>query len=259
VIALDLPAMLSRIVLLSVIAFCSTGRAMGESRHQSVLIDLDLCRSCCDWEAGFADYPAGQESFHELTWGCVNEGTNQNPGLFISGSNRSDDLFMFIKHPIHSLKPLTPYRVEACVQFLSKAPTGCAGIGGDPGASVFVKFGASQEEPSPVVEDGMVRMNVDVGYQANGGANAVVIGDVATTITDCHNEQYELKELETTTPLIIWSDPNGTLWIFLGTDSGFEGTTSLIFTKVSVRIERCKGWQSQWPEDSYPEAPLMRN
>jgi hypothetical protein len=95
---------------------------------------------------------------------------------------------MFIKRPIHGLKPLTTYEVEARVAFLSKAPTGCIGIGGDPGASVYVKFGTSAEEPSPVIQaDGMLRMNVDIGYQSNGGTNAEVIGNIAATITDCQN------------------------------------------------------------------------
>jgi hypothetical protein len=148
---------------------------------------------------------------------------------------------MFIKHPICGLKPLTTYQVEARVEFLSKAPTGCLGIGGDPGANVYVKFGASPEEPLAVVgDDGQVTMNVDIGHQAQDGAAAQVIGNIATSITDCHNEQYEVKELETPAPLITRSDRSGTLWVFVGTDSGFEGKTSLIYTQVRVQIQKHK-------------------
>jgi len=68
----------------------------------------------------------------------------------------------------------------------------------------------------------------------------VVIGNIATSITDCHSEEYEVKELKTPTPLIIETDKTGTLWIFVGTDSGFEGKTSLIYTEVCVRIQRHK-------------------
>jgi len=148
-------------------------------------------------------------------------------------------LFMFIKHSICNLEPCTIYEVEACVELWSKAPTGCIGAGGDPGENVYVKFGAVPEEPSPVIEDdGMVRMNVDIGRQSIGGADALVIGNIATSITDCHNEQYELKELETPAPLITRSDQSGTLWIFVGTDSGFEGKTSLIYKRLCLQIHR---------------------
>ena len=146
---------------------------------------------------------------------------------------------MFIKHPIHGLEPRTTYRVKARVRFLSSAPTGCVGIGGDPGANVYVKFGVSPEEPSPVIgADGMVRMNVDIGNQSNSGANTVVIGNIATSITNCHNQEYEAKSLKTPAPLLTQSDANGTLWIFVGTDSGFEGRTSLIYTKVRVHLHQ---------------------
>lgn len=213
---------------------------MGESHHHGLFAIFDLRRSCCGWEVGFADYRVGEESFFELAWACTDECSDLNRGLFISGSNRSDDLFMFIKRPICGLRPCTTYQVEADIEFLSRAPTGCAGIGGDPGGSVYVKFGASPEEPLSVIEEGMARMNVDIGHQANDGANAMVIGNIATSITDCHNEEYEVKELETTTPLITETDSTGTLWIFVGTDSAFEGVTSLIYTDVRVHIRKHK-------------------
>ena len=214
---------------------------MGKPHHHRPpeYFDFDLRRPCARWEAGFADYLADQESLYELAWAYANGCTNLNQGLFISGNNHSDDLFMFIKHPICNLEPCTIYEVEAWVELWSKAPTGCIGVGGDPGESVYVKFGAASGEPSPVIEDdGMVRMNVDIGQQAIDGADALVIGNIATSLTDCHNEQYELKELETAAPLIARSDPRGTLWIFVGTDSGFEGKTSVIYTQVRVWIHK---------------------
>src|SRR5438034_3437479 len=229
-----------RSVLSWFIAFHLANSAAEEPRHHGPSVNFDLRRSCAGWQAGFADYYADQESFYELAWACANGPTNLNRGLFISGSNHSDDLFMFIKHRIHGLKPSTTYRIEARVQFWSKAPTGCVGIGGDSGENVYVKFGAASEEPLTVLEDGVVRMNVDIGNQAHGGANAEVIGNIATSITDCHNERYELKELETRTPLLVRADRKGTLWIFVGTDSGFEGKTSLIYTQVRLHLHKGK-------------------
>jgi hypothetical protein len=147
--------------------------------------------------------------------------------------------------------------VEACIEILSRAPTGCLGVGGDPGASVYVKFGVSAAEPAPVLQaDGMLRMNVDIGHQSNSGTNAVVIGNIATTNTDCFNTQYEPKVLQTPAPLTVQSDENGTLWIFAGTDSGFEGRTSLFFTQMRIRVRNA---QTDEAEDSDGHNPTNNN
>ena len=226
-----------RIILCAFIAFQLANSGVAGRRHHGPFVNFDLRHSCSGWQAGFADYRADQESLYELTSTCSDESTNLNPGLFISGDNHSDDLFMFIKRPVCNLEPSTLYEVEAWVEFWSRAPTGCLGIGGDPGANVYVKFGASPEEPSPVIDaGGRVGLNVDIGHQSNRGADTLVLGDIATSFTDCHNEQYEVKGLETPSPLITRSDERGTLWIFVGTDSGFEGITSLFYTGVRVHI-----------------------
>jgi len=220
------------------LVFLFANWTFAEPGRNSLFARFDLTNSCDEWQAGFADYLAGQESFYELTARCAGDPTNLNRGFFLSGANRSDDLFMFIKHQICGLKPSSAYQVQASVGILSKAPTGCIGAGGDPGAGVYVKFGASAVEPAPVLQpDGMLRMDVDIGHQSNSGSNAVVIGNLATGITNCFNEQYELKELQTPAPLAAQSDENGTLWIFVGADSGFEGRTALFFTQVNVRIQ----------------------
>jgi len=219
------------------VVFLFANPTFAEPGRNSLSACFDLTDSCEEWQAGFADYQAGQEMFYELTAQCTSDPTNLNRGFFLSGANHSDDLFMFIKRPVSGLKPAKNYFVEASIEILSKAPTNCIGVGGDPGMSVYVKFGASTVEPVPVIQtNGYVRMNVDIGNQSNCGSNAVVIGNIATTNTDCFNTHYELKNLQTPAPLAAQSDENGTLWIFAGADSGFEGRTSLYFTRVNVRI-----------------------
>src|SRR6266705_2544836 len=174
------------------VVFLFANPTFAEPGRNSLSACFDLADACDAWQAGFADYPAGQESFYELTAQCAGDSTNLNRGFFLAGANHSDDLFMFVKHPIGGLKPSEKYVIEAGVEFLSKALTNCIGVGGDPGMSVYVKFGASTVEPVPVIQtNGYVRMNVDIGNQSNSGSNAVVIGNIATTSTNCFNEHYE--------------------------------------------------------------------
>jgi hypothetical protein len=224
--------------LLLLLLHCSfVGMGTCAAGDNGVSANFNLRRSCGDWQAGFADYPPGQEDFFELGWRCDQAPTNANRGLLLTGRNHSDDLFMFIKRPLDGLKPLTTYQIKANVQFLSRAPTGCIGIGGDPGASVHVKFGASDVEPVPVIVNDRYRMNVDIGRQSQGGTNAVVLGNIATTITNCHNEVFEAKVVKSPSPLLMRSDAQGRLWVFVGTDSGFEGRTIVIYTKVRLHLK----------------------
>jgi len=235
----------SRSVWFALTLFFLSPVAAGPGRN-NMSANFDMTAACDGWQGGFADYPAGQESFYELTAYCADNLTNANRGFFLSGANHSDDLFMFVKHPISDLKQSHTYAVEAEVSFLSRAPTNCVGAGGDPGAGVYIKFGASAADPVPVLQpDGMLRMNVDIGNQSNSGSNAVVIGNIATGNTNCFNGQYELKKSQTPAPLAAQTDENGTLWIFAGADSGFEGRTSLFFSQISVRIRSLEADESQ--------------
>ncbi len=51
-------------------------------------------------------------------------------------------------------------------------------------------------------------------------------------------ETWELKELESAAspPLTVMPNPDGSVWLLMGTDSGFEGRTSLYYTRVSVQL-----------------------
>lgn len=96
------------------------------------------------WKGDFTDYPVGEEQFYELAWGWENlplviDG-KFDKGLYLSGNNHSDDLFMFVKYPITGLKPMTTYIIHfASVIIESNAPAGRVGIGGAPGESIFLK------------------------------------------------------------------------------------------------------------------------
>jgi hypothetical protein len=59
-------------------------------------------------------------------------------------------------------------------------------------------------------------------------------GDIANTKL-CPDETYQLKTL-TLTGFSVTSDASGRLWIVLGTDSGFEGTTALYYDRITVTL-----------------------
>lgn len=140
-----------------------------------------------------------------------------------------------------ALCPCAPTRRPSRYRFATNAFAGSFGIGGSPAESVFVKVGGAPQEPlsvpSPSLGEGYMGLNLDKGNQNGGGRQAVQIGNVAKT-DGREDDRYAMKTLSNTSePLTVNSDANGELWIFVGTDSGFEGTTTLYYTSINVTLE----------------------
>ncbi len=204
------------------------------------LFQFDFANGAQGWSAGFSDYPAGQEAFFELASGIKplpSPLDQTRTGFFISGNNHSDDLFMFLKVRITGLKPATAYNAGFHVEFATNESKECVGIGGAPGKSVWVKTGASAIEPQPVLQsNGQFLMNIDKGNQSVGGKDATVVGTVENSSTDCQQPVYETKMLANAGPFTVRTDAAGRLWFLLGTDSGFEGTTSLYYRQFRAAL-----------------------
>ncbi len=109
------------------------------------------------------------------------------------------------------------------------------GAGGAPGESVYVKIGACPQEPKPVPKDGHYRLSADKGEQAKDGRHALVVGNVAAAHSDCSgNGPYTSSGMGHS--IVVSASEAGELWLFFGTDSGYEGTTSLYYTKLRIYL-----------------------
>lgn len=189
------------------------------------------------WTGDFADYPVGEAESYELEFEhtTLPAPLDETEGaLRLSGLNKSDDLFMFIKRKISGLEPNTTYYATFYVEFASNVPDGLFGVGGSPGESVFVKAGATLTEPD-TEEDNMnyYRMNIDKGGQSQGGADMVVVGDFSN---DTDSDEYTLKTVSNENRFSVTSNANGELWLIAGTDSGFEATTTIFYNKLLIEL-----------------------
>lgn len=190
------------------------------------------------WGADFADYPAGEEEFYRLESGFTRLppylGLERPFALVLAGNNHSDDLCMFLRRKVTGLSPDTDYRVRLLARIASNAPAGAIGIGGAPGESVFVKAGVSLTRPA--ADPATRLLNIDKGNQSVGGRDAMVIGDIAVA-TPIDAPRYRFKLLENTgAPFLFRSDASGEAWLFLATDSGFEGYTRLMVTRFTAEF-----------------------
>ncbi len=193
------------------------------------------------WVGDFADLPVDNQEIFELE---VSHGPLpaemelDDKALRIQGHNRSDDLFMFFKREVDELLPSTAYSIVFEIELASQYPEESVGIGGSPGASVFLKAGATVVEPEPILEEGEIqdylRMNIDKGNQAQDGSDMYGLGTIGIQGEDF---RYELIQRDNSArPFTVTSSPEGTLWLIVGTDSGFEGLTELYYNRITVTI-----------------------
>jgi len=191
------------------------------------------------WQGGFSDLRTEDQEIFELEYGHLplpEETGVQGNALYIQGHNRSDDLFMFFKREITGLKPNTSYRVVLDIELASQYPEESFGIGGSPGASVFLKAGAVNFEPEPVVvNDDYFNMNIDKGNQSVDGVDMFNVGTVGIP-----GEEFRYMLINRDNrdrPLELVSSDAGTIWAIIGTDSGFEGLTQLYYNRILVTLE----------------------
>jgi hypothetical protein len=229
--------LLSLCLLLLALASCSGGY---EREYQ---FDFTFEQDQQGWITDFADLPADfDETFYELDsgWGALPSGLEGN-AIYLSGHNHSDDLFMFLKTQIDGLKPDTRYQVLFSIDLASNTPKGMMGIGGSPGESVYVKAGATTDEPQVITDDqNWLRMNIDKGNQASEGEDMLNLGTLANPNIDLDTftgEEYALMTLSSEgRNFEVVSNGEGMFWLIAGTDSGFEGPTRVYYNRILVQF-----------------------
>lgn len=212
-------------------------RAIGPPPGMVVVNDDFRIGSALGWEAGFCDYSPVQEESIERIANVV-----PGEGFLLSGHNRSDDLFMFLTKRLTTVEGVRPnqrYEVSFRIVLESQAGSGCVGIGGAPGESVVLKAGAWHAKPQVVLDptDGHYRLTVDKGNQAEGGPAASVAGNIANGSSLCSSEApFVTIERTHRHPDIVQSNALGEIWLLLGTDSGFEGKTTLYYQVIQATL-----------------------
>lgn len=192
------------------------------------------------WEAVFADYdPDGIERY-EMEHGYRNlpATAGQGMALFISGMNRSDDLFMAFIKRVDGLQPSTTYLARFEVELASMYRSRF-GAGGNPAESVFVKACAVPRRPEHAYYEHALRLDIDIGRQGVPGKNAVILGDVDKGGGD-KTDDYKLITRKSEKSLECISAEDGSLWLLFGTDSGYEGQTALYYTSFSATLEEVR-------------------
>lgn len=215
------------------------------SDDPAVEYEFDFNTSEHEWEAFFTGYPVGWGEKMELTSDHrpLPDSTElSGRGLFISAVNNSDDVKMLFRRPVNGLEPEATYGVRFTVQFATSAPSGCAGIGGAPGEAVKVLAAASTVRPEPVIEEeprDYHRLNIQYQNDPQEWQENAIMGHIANSRECEEGWAFEMKELTSGEAHdVVTADESGTAWLLFGTRSGFEGKTSLFYTRLQVELYR---------------------
>ena len=208
-----------------------------EGTHQVITVSSDFSEGKDGWQAGFSEYSGNNEESYELEEGLSPLPPpldNGQTAYRISGMNRSDDLFMYLAKRVQGLKPDVRYHGRFTVKLASNAPSGGVGAGGAPGESVGIGIGLTTDKPISVAdEDNFYRMNIGKIQQCcTDGTDMVVIGDVSNG-----TDEDVFAPIERTGGFSAETDHQGVLWLVVGTDSGYEGRTTLYYTDIEVVLE----------------------
>ena len=76
-------------------------------------------------------------------------------------------------------------------------------------------------------------MNIDKGNQDEEGEDMINIGHIGVGAT---TTQFTVinRNNNSANPFEITTDDLGEIWLVVGTDSGFEGLTTLYYTQIDV-------------------------
>ena len=209
---------------------------------QELVLRWDFNEGSGGWLPGFTDYGLETADLQRLAEirRLPEEVDSTRFGYFMQSMNRSDDIFMFLKRPLTpamGLKPDTQYGVTIDVEFLSNEPEGCAGVGGAPAEAVTLKAGGRRAAPVPMLAGDFVDINIDKGQQITGGRDAGAIGHIGNG-RRCEEEgrPYVFLHRVYHHPAPVTSREDGSLWLFVGTDSGYEGLTQLYYYSIQVTL-----------------------
>ncbi|MFD2936926.1 hypothetical protein [Spirosoma flavum] len=187
------------------------------------------------WVAEITDYSVDQKDIMEFKSaykGLPTPLDTTRKSLMLESMNRSDDAFMFLKKKVTGLQPNKDYSLLFEIELASKYATNSIGIGGSPGGSVFLKAGASSIEPVKELKDDFYSLNVDKGAQNNEGTAAILLGNIG--VGDDATAYKLITRSNADKPFTAKTNAQGELWLIVGTDSGFEGLTTLYYSSIKV-------------------------
>lgn len=167
-------------------------------------------------------------------------------GYRLAATNRSDDVFMYLTRRVGreaGVEALANYRAEFTIEFASEDASGLVGTGGAPAESVTMKAGGVGYQPVGFNDEITGRWVLNVKKSSQQGQTAsdddlTNVGDISNGSHNVYPDVFRRVVRSVSHANPITSSSDGNLWIIVGTDSGFEGRTTLYYLSITVRLTR---------------------
>lgn len=201
-------------------------------------VTIDFTKGIDGWVAGVSDYSDGDEpSETGAGWSKLPPPVG-GMGYYLVSHNNSDDVFTFVKRQFTGLVPNAKYTISFEMSYATSAATGCFGVGGSRGESVYMVAAAATDEPKVVKQStGRYRLNFDHGDQAVSGQQGKVLGVQGIEGLDCNGNEFAKTTRSSDETISLTADKDGKFWIVLGTDSAFEGTNALYLLGAVAQVK----------------------
>lgn len=213
---------------------------------QTVVIEADLSKNADSggavdgWKAVFAEYPEGEEEFYELESGQKNlpEPLDKTKKAFmLSGNNHSDALQMWLVKQLSGLAASAKYTIETEVELASKYPDGSVGIGGSPGNAVHLVSHFSTGGYTLEKKQGSnIQLILSKTEEISDVVASIDLGDISINSSEYIYQLITRKK--SSSPEYVRTDSQGKLWAIVGTWSGFEGISTLYYTRIKITLTR---------------------
>jgi hypothetical protein len=200
---------------------------VGPDQNNTTLdFDFTIPQVAADWIVGAADYPVGNEADVADSGGVrtLPSPLATTQALYVSGTNATGDLFVFLKKRFQLVDTLTPYKVAVSITYASDVHSGC-------NPPVWIKAGASGIEP--VVQpdaSNIYRLSVNKGSGMAPG-DFTQLGDIGNGLAGCPSPgTFALRTTTRQTQVLnLISDEAGGFWLFIGMQSSANGERHEIY------------------------------
>ena len=210
----------------------------GDKMVATTTVDSKFETGIEGWSAGFSEYSTETDTATlqmRFAWAKLRSPLDTTTsGLRMQSNNRIDDMFMFVKKKISGFSAGKQYSVSFDIDFATQYAENSVGAGGSPGGSVYVKAGATAEEPLDTIENDFHTFNLDKGSQSEGGKDMIVLGNASNG--QDKNGYAMVKRGNGGEPITATANDKGEIWLCIGTDSGYEGLSIFYYDRIVVKI-----------------------
>ena len=165
---------------------------------------------------------------------------------------------MFFKGPMNGLRGGALHKVTVSLEFATNAPSGCFGVGGSPGESVWIKAGVTAVEPLPIRDGSYLayehRHRTSIRQRCTGGG-ARQHCQLQKLRAAASVGAQDLAGLDAVTDL---DTADGRVWLLFGTDSGFESRTEIYFTESIGHLHAMDAGERVICAENYVTARAVR-